>query len=476
MNDLDTGLLSPVRAGTPIEELVGDAAWLQAMLDAESALARAQAALGTLPREAADTITSVSRNHALDLRAIAVSARENANPVVALVREFTRAVAEVDPAAGEYVHRGSTSQDVFDTAAMLIARRALRHIAADLHAAAASLTSLAREHRGTLIAGRTLALQAVPTTFGLKAAGWRQLVLTSAERCFQLSEQLPVSLGGAAGTLAGYAAYATPVTAVLPGVSQAVPSADDDTGGYTDRLVRAYAHETGLAVQTLPWHALRTPVADLGAVLGLTAGSLGKIAVDVITLSRTEIAEVAEPGPPGRGASSAMPHKRNPVLATLIRSAALQVPLLAAGLTAALAADDERSGGGWHAEWLPLRECLRLTGGATHTLVELAAGLEIKPERMEANLRPMASAMSTERIAAAFSSSLGRAGARELLTRCAQEAAGSGRTVREVLPAALAALPDGGPELTSAELDELCDPGRYTGSAAWLVDRAVGEG
>ncbi|MFC4032435.1 3-carboxy-cis,cis-muconate cycloisomerase [Streptomyces polygonati] len=456
----DAGLLSPVRAGTPVEAEVCDLAWLQAMLDAESALARAQARLGTLPRSAAAAIAAAAYTDRLDLRELALAARETANPVVGLVRALTALVAEHDPAAAEYVHRGSTSQDIFDTAMMLVSVRALRIVRSDLARVARALADLAAEHRDTPMAGRTLALHAVPTTFGLKAAGWRQSVLDADRRLAELLAGLPVSLGGAAGTLAGYLEYAR-----LDGAW-----AVRDPGEYPDELVRVFAEETGLARPVLPWHALRTPVADLAAALALTAGVLGKIAVDVQSMARTEVGEVAEPaGAAGRGASSAMPHKRNPVLSTLIRSAALQVPVLAAGLTQCLVAEDERSAGVWHAEWQLLRECLRLVGGAAHTAVELAEGLEVRPGRMRGNLDLTGSQIVSERIAAVLAPQLGKAAARQLLTRASAEAAASGRP----LPEFLAAAPEVAKRFTPEEVAAWCDPTAYPGAAGQLVDRAL---
>ncbi|MFF1789480.1 adenylosuccinate lyase family protein [Kitasatospora sp. NPDC058243] len=461
----DSGLLSPVRAGTPVEAAVCDRAWLQAMLDAEAALARAQAGLGTLPKTAADTITRLARAELLDLRALAVESRETANPVVGLVRALTGVVAAEDRAAAEYVHRGSTSQDVLDTGAMLVAAQALRIIRADLARTARALAVLAERHRDTVLPGRTLALQAVPTTFGLKAAGWRRLVLDSEQRLGHVAEHgLPVSLGGAAGTLAGYLEYARIDGAAANGAAP-------DPGDYLDRLLTAFAAETGLARPVLPWHALRTPIADLAGALAFTAGALGKIAIDVQSLTRTEVGEVAEPTAAGRGSSSAMPHKRNPVLATLIRSAALQVPVIATGLTQCLLAEDERSGGAWHAEWQLLREALRLTGGAAHTAVELAEGLEVRPERMRTNLELTGSQIVSERIVAVLAPRLGKATAKQLLTEASGEADRDGRPLEQVL-AELPAL-DG--MFGRAELSRLCDPTSYTGAAGPLVDRALRE-
>ncbi|OLZ59171.1 3-carboxy-cis,cis-muconate cycloisomerase [Streptomyces sp. IMTB 2501] len=456
----DAGLLSPVRAGTPVERAVCDVAWLQAMLDAEAALARAQAGLGTLPRSAADAISAAARAERLDPRALALASRETANPVVGLVQALTRVVAADDPGAAEYVHRGSTSQDIFDTGAMLVAARALRIIRADLARTAAALAVLAERHRDTVLAGRTLALHAVPTTFGLKAAGWRHLVLEAEQRLAAvLDGGLPVSLGGAAGTLAGYLEYAR--------IDGAVGA---DPGGYLDRLVDAFAAETGLCRPQLPWHTLRTPIADLAAALGFTAGALGKIAVDVQSLARTEVREVAEPATAGRGGSSAMPHKRNPVLATLIRSASLQVPVIATGLTQCLVCEDERSAGVWHAEWSLLRECLRLVGGAAHTALELAEGLEVRPEQMKANLGLTNGQVVSERVTAALTPLLGRTAARRLLTEASATAASRGRPLEEVLGSApeLQGLVDAG------DMARLCDPAQYTGAAGPLVDRALG--
>ncbi|MET8690831.1 3-carboxy-cis,cis-muconate cycloisomerase [Streptomyces sp. NPDC004732] len=457
----DAGLLSPVRVGTGVEAAVGDTAWLQAMLDAEAALARAQARCGTVPAAAAEAITAAARAEHFDVRELALAARRTANPVVGLVAALTRLVGQQAPQAAEYVHRGSTSQDVFDTGAMLVAARALRLIVADLRATAASLAALAADHRDTVMAGRTLALHAVPTTFGLKAAGWRHLVLAAAARLQRVADEgLFVSLGGAAGTLAGYLQYAA--------------QAPDGAGGRSteevvDRLARAFAAETGLAHPVLPWHALRTPVADLGAALAHTAGALGKMAVDVQVLARTEIGEVVEPAGEGRGASSAMPHKRNPVLATLIRSAAVQVPALSSILAQCLPAEDERSAGLWHAEWQPLRECLRLTGGAAHAAAELAAGLGVHRERMRDNLGLTGGQVVSERLSAYLAARIGRAAARELLAGALERARAAGRPLGEVL----AELPALEGVLSGRELAELLDPQRYTGAAGVLVDRAL---
>ncbi|MEU8630593.1 lyase family protein [Amycolatopsis sp. NPDC048633] len=513
----DSGLLSPVRAGTRAEASTGDEAWLRAMLDAEAALARAQARLGTVPAGAAEAITAAAGSARIDVVELAHGSRATANPVVGLVKALTSAVGAIAPEAAEYVHRGSTSQDIFDTAMMLVADRTLRPLAADLDATAEALAELAREHRDTTMPGRTLTAHAVPTTFGLKAAGWRQLVLDAAVRVRRvLDGGLPVSLGGAAGTLAAYLEYARLADDALPGQPGQAGAGEREGGGggggggggqdladaaaraghpgaaagghpggtaaghpgadaagvdYAERLTAAFAEETGLAAPVLPWHSLRTPVVDLASALAFAAGALGKVAVDVATLTRTELGEVVEPAAEGRGGSTAMPHKRNPVLATLIRSAALQVPVLAAGVTQSMLTEDERSAGVWHAEWQLIRECLRLTGGAAHTAVELARGLTAQPGRMRANVASTHGLIVSERLSAVLAPLLGKAKAKELLGEASQRAVREDRPLRDVLDE----LPAITEVLTPAALDALLDPAAYTGAAGSLVDRALGE-
>ncbi len=262
-------------------------------------------------------------------------------------------------------------------------------------------------------------------------------------------------LVGAAGTLAGYLEYAG-----QHGADQAV---------FVEKLNAAFAHRTGLAASGLPWHALRTPIADIGSTTAFVTGALGKFAVDVLTLSRTEIAEVAEPAPPGRGVSSAMPHKRNPVLATMIRSAALQVPSLSVVLTQSLMSEDERSAGGWHAEWLVLRECLRLAGGAAQTAVELSRGLQVRADRMAENLALLGGQPSAERLAAALAPRLGKGPAKAVVTNVVDQVIARGLSLRE----ATRARPEIIAWLSEAEIDELLDPATYTGAAGQLVEEAL---
>ncbi|AXK31362.1 3-carboxy-cis,cis-muconate cycloisomerase [Streptomyces armeniacus] len=450
--DADAGLLAPCRAGTAVETATGDRAFLQSMLDAEAALTRAQSALGQAPEEAAKAVTAAARAEAYDVRDLALRARAAGNPVVPLLDGLRAAVDRTAPGAGAYVHRGATSQDILDTALMLVADRALRLTAAELARATEALARLAAEHRDTPVAGRTLTQHAVPTTFGLKAAGWRALLLDAYDRLAAvLDGGLPVQLGGAAGTLAAFGAHAeeagTGAGTVLP-------------------LVARFAAETGLSEPALPWHTLRTPVADLAGALAFTCGALGKLAADVLVLSRTELREVAEAD---GGPSSAMPQKANPVRAALIASAARQAPALAATLYGSLAAEDERPAGAWHAEWQPLRELLRLTGGAAGQAAELTAGLRVFPARMAGNLRRTGGLIVTERVAAALAPHLGRARATEVLSAAARHVTEEGTPLYDVL----AAEPDVTAALSDARLRELTDPAGYVGSAPELTDRAL---
>ncbi|GAA3141223.1 3-carboxy-cis,cis-muconate cycloisomerase [Nonomuraea roseoviolacea subsp. carminata] len=387
----DVGLLSPMRAGAAAEE-TGDAAVLRAMLDAEAALARAQASLGLIPVRAAEVVTVAARDGAFDMVSLAERARAGGNPVIPLVEDL-RAAAEP---FGGYVHRGATSQDILDTALMLVAHRALGPVTDDLGRVAERLAGLAAEHRDTVMAARTLTQQAVPTTFGLKAAGWRELVAGARARLLAVREALPAQLGGPAGTLAQRDFRMTGGDGGHEAAGDAGHEAGGDVGHAAGggggheaggdlglRLLGAFAAETGLAEPVLPWHVLRAPVADLAGALAFAAGALGKPAADVLVLSRTEIAEVRE-GTGGR--SSSMPHKHNPVRATMIAAAARQVPALAAILYGSLAAEEERPPGAWHAEWQPLREALRLVAGAARDAAELVADLRVDPVRMRANL------------------------------------------------------------------------------------------
>jgi 3-carboxy-cis,cis-muconate cycloisomerase len=339
-----------VRSSLPeaLRDAVSDRAWLQAMLDAEAALAAASASAGII--DSADAIRAACDVDRYDVAAIFAEARASGTPVVPLVREL-RALS------GPEAHRGATSQDIVDTSLMLLARRALELIDDELGGATLVCAALASEHRATLMPARTLLQQALPTTFGLKAAGWLVSLGQARERLARVP--LAAQLGGAAGTL-------------------------DAFGDRGPAVARAFAEWLALDEPLLPWHTSRGFVAELGAALAIAAGAAGKIGLDVVLMAQTEVGEVAERD---SGGSSSMPHKRNPVSAVLARACALQVQGSAAVLLASVAQDEhERAAGAWHAEWDALRDALALTGGAAAAVCASLTGLEVDAARMRANL------------------------------------------------------------------------------------------
>ncbi|MER5443245.1 3-carboxy-cis,cis-muconate cycloisomerase [Streptomyces sp. NPDC002790] len=433
-------LFDPGSEGAPTERTTSEEAFLQALLDAEAGLTRAQCSLGLAPSGAGEAVTAAAVAERFDVRDLARRARGGGNPVIPLVADLTSSVpAEHSP----YVHRGATSQDILDSALMLVAARTLDVLLDELADAEGVLAGLAREHRDTVMPGRTLTQHAVPTTFGLKAAGWRSLVLDARDRVRGVRVALPVQLGGAAGTLAAFGAYGA---------------------GDPVALVAAYARELGLVEADLPWHVLRTPVADLAGVLAFTAGALGKIAADVLVLSRTEIGELAEGT---GGGSSAMPHKANPVRSTLVAAAARRVPALAATLYASMSAEDERPAGAWHAEWTTVRELLRVVGGAARDVSELVSGLVVRVDVMHAHLAATGGAIVSERLSVELGGVLGRGAAKELLASASRRARSEGRSLADVL-ATESSLKE-----TGVNVSELTDPSRYVGAAGMLVDRAL---
>jgi 3-carboxy-cis,cis-muconate cycloisomerase len=450
MTAADHGLLAPAWAATGAAELVDDTALLTAMLDTEVALAEAQASLGVIPASAAQAIRAAAVPANIDPAAIAAGVRETANPVVAFVAQLTAAVTSVDASAAEYVHRGSTSQDILDTALMLLCSSTLSRIEQDLLACADSVADLAVRYRDVPMAGRTLTQQAVPITFGLKAATWLHAVLDAVTRVRRSHAALPVSVGGAAGTLAAYHEYA------------------GAAGDSALRLPVLMARSLGLAGSSFPWHGIRTPMADVASALLVTTGALGKVAADVLVLTRTEIGEVTEVAAPGRGASSAMPQKHNPVFSTLVATAARQLPPIATVLFGSMVTEDERSAGGWHAEWQPLRDCLRIAAGASANAVRLTGSLRVSPERMAANLRLTGGAIVSERVHVALAPLLGKATAKRLLADATTAAQRDGADLVDVLAVALA---DTG--ATDIDLPGLLDPAGYTGISGPLVDMAL---
>jgi 3-carboxy-cis,cis-muconate cycloisomerase/3-oxoadipate enol-lactonase len=440
------GLLGPLFGGSRADTELSDRAFLQAMLDAERALAVASARAGVVPDQAAAAIAAVCHAARFDPDDLGRRALEAGNPVVPLVGDLTGAVAaEAGSEAARWVHHGATSQDIMDTAASLVAARALRPVLDDLDRAAETCARLADLHRGTVMVGRTLGQQALPTTFGLKAAGWLAALDEAAGGLAAVRQnRLAAQLGGAAGTLASL-------------------------GPAGVEVARAYAEELGLAEPVLPWHTNRVRVAELAAALGVAAGVLSKIALDVTLLAQTELGEVAEAAGEGRGGSSTLPHKRNPVGAVLVAAATRRVPGLVATLLGTMAQEQERATGAWHAEWEPLAELLRLVGGAAHRIRERLGGLEVHPDRMRENLAATGGLLLAEHVAAELAGPVGRVGAQELIGRLAREAADTGTPWRAVL----LADPTVRQHLDEADIDRLLDPDGYLGAAEQLIDRAL---
>jgi 3-carboxy-cis,cis-muconate cycloisomerase len=435
------GLFGGVLARGGVAGAVSDRAWLQAMLDFEAALARAEARAGLMTGEEAEAIAAACDAGAFDVDALGRAAAAGASPVIPLVRALTDSVG--GPAAG-HVHRGATTQDVMDTAAMLVARRALGPLLDDLAGAAGAAEALARAHRDTVMAGRTLLQHALPITFGLKAAVWLTGLDEAAARLDEVRRtRLAVQLGGAAGTLASLGASGIEVLGGL-------------------------ARELDLAEPVLAWHTTRTRPAELAGALGQAAGVIAKIARDVTLLAQTEVGEVRE-GVPGRGGSSTLPHKRNPVAAISALAAALRAPGLVASLLHAMAHEHERAAGAWQSEWRPLTELLEAVGSAAAWLRDCLEHLEVDAGRMRSNLDLTHGALLAERVTTALRPSLGRGRAHDLVEEAAAAALAEGRPLADVLGTHAEVV-----EHVSAEdLAGLLDPSDYLGSTRELIDRAL---
>jgi 3-carboxy-cis,cis-muconate cycloisomerase len=459
----DFGLLSPVSASPAVAALTGDRAVLAAILRVEAAWAAVLEETGLAPAGSATVVAAAADVSRYDLADIAVRAQGGANPVIPLLADLRAQVRALDTAgigAVRAVHTSLTSQDVLDSALMLLARDAVRGLLGELTATSAALSGLAERHAHTLCVGRSLTQHSLPFTFGLKAAQWFAGLAAAARRLETLD--LPVQTGGAAGTLAA----GTVLTA-----GAAVTPFD-----LSDRL----AAGLGLAPVPAPWHTNRLAVTALGDALAAVTDAAGKVAADVLFLSRPEVAELAEPRAAGRGGSSAMPQKQNPVLSVLIRSAALQAPGQAAQLHLAAANfNDERPDGAWHSEWPALRRLLRLTLGAAGQLRELSEGLQVFPEAMRRNLELSGPLLLSEAVTAAVAPLLPGKGEgkntdgqqqlqavvdQTLQAPAREQAATYRRLLRAALPAE---------QLSDARLEELLDPANYLGQAAEISRRLL---
>jgi 3-carboxy-cis,cis-muconate cycloisomerase len=437
-------LYEPYFATDEIGSIFSDRSTLQYLLDFEAALARGQAAAGLIPKEAAAAIATACRAELYDPASIAKAAAKGGTAAIPLVKALT---SQVEGEAKRYVHWGASSQDTLDTAFVLQQRQALIVIERDLVRLARALAALATRHRATVMAGRTWLQQALPITFGLKAAGWLSFMARQRRRLEELRPRLlVVQLGGAAGTLASL-------------------------GDQGPAAIAALARELNLGVPTLPWHSLRDRGAEAASFLALLAGGLGKIARDVSLLMQTEIAEVAEKAESGAGGSSTMPHKRNPAVSSAILAAAHSVPGLVATVLAAQVHEQERDGGVLHAEWRALQEIYCLAGGALANSVRLIEGLEIDSKRMRANLDATHGLLMSEAVMMALGSSLGRLVAHDRVEAACRKALADGSTLVE----ALAADKEIARHLPRAELERLTEPAHYLGAAQSFIDRALEE-
>lgn len=430
-----------------MRDVFSDQGRVQAMLDFEAALARAEASIGLIPATAVAPIAAACQAGHYDFATLGEAIATAGNSAIPLVKALGKQIAQQDPEAERYVHLGATSQDAMDSGLVLQLRNALELIEADLARLADALAQQAQRHVATPLAGRTWLQHATPVTLGMKIAGWLGALTRTRQRLQALKPRLLVlQFGGASGTLAALGEQAMPIAEAL-------------------------ARELQLGLPEQPWHTQRDRLVEFGAVLGLLAGSLGKLGRDISLLMQTEAAEVFEPSAPGKGGSSTMPHKRNPVGAAVLISAATRVPGLVSTLFSAMPQEHERSLGLWHAEWETLPEICCLVSGALQQALAIAQGLEVDAERMARNLDLTQGLVLAEAVSIVLAQRIGRDRAHHLLETCCKRAVAEQRHLRAVL----GDEPQVTGELSSAELDQLMDPAHYLGQARTWVERALAE-
>lgn len=445
MTDAASELLGPLVAPDAIRAVFTDSARLQGMLDFEAALARAEAAVGVIPAAAASAIAAKCRAELFDAGEIGRAAVNSGNDLIPLVKRLTALVAADDAEAARFVHWGATSQDAMDTGLVLQLRAWLGAVEADLARLSEAAARLADRHRRTPLVGRTWMQHALPTTLGLKAAGWLDAIERHRARLAEIRPRLlALQFGGAAGTLAAL----------------------DDKGA---AVAAALARELRLTLPDLPWHTQRDRLAELAGAVGVLVGTLGKIARDVALMMQTEVGEAFEPAGAGRGGSSTMPHKRNPVAAAVVIAAATRTPGLVATMLAAMVQEHERGLGGWHAEWSTLPELCVLGGGAVHLSVATLAGLEVDARRMRANLDATRGLIMAEAVQMALGARIGRLAAHDLIEAGCKRAVAEQTHLRDVLSADRRVTQ----HLAAADLDRLFDPTHYLGAAEEFVARAL---
>ncbi|SEM43984.1 3-carboxy-cis,cis-muconate cycloisomerase [Pseudoxanthomonas sp. GM95] len=442
---MTSSLLAPLFGDPDVDVLFDDTARLQGMLDFEAALARAEAATGVIPDTAIATIIAACDATQFDIAALGAATALSGNPAIPLVKALTAKVKAHDEDASRWVHWGATSQDVIDTGTVLQLRNALDAIEPKLAHVCTTLRALADAERDTGLPGRTLLQQAVPVTFGLKAAGWLDALQRAQRRLHALREDaLVLQFGGAAGTLASL----------------------QDRG--LD-VAQALADELKLPLPAVPWHTSRDRIVEVGTAFALLAGSLGKIASDIVLLMQSEVAEAFEPSGAGKGGSSAMPHKRNPVGCVGTIAAATRVPGLVSTLFAAMNQPHERAPGQWHAEWETLPEIIRLTGGSLAQMTIVLDGLQLDRARMAAHLDSFGGLLYAEAVSVTLAGTLGKAAAHALVEAAATRAVNEGRHLREVL----SEDPQVGAVLGSQQLDALFAADSWRGMSDTWIDRVL---
>ncbi len=441
VNPADSQVFGTLYGSDSMRAVFDDRAYLQRMLDVEAALARVQARQGIIPTDAARAITDAAKLEHLDLGALAASTRNVGYPVVGLVQGLNRAAGE----AGRWTHWGATTQDIMDTALVLQVRAGLSLIREELRAIVKALGERAETHRHTLMAGRTHLQHALPITFGLKCAIWLQPLLTHLARLGELSRRIEfVQFGGAAGTLASL-------------------------GDQGIAVMEGLAAELDLAAPLAPWHVLRDGLAEAVGFLGLLSGSFAKIATDVILLAQTDVAEVAEPYVEGRGSSSTMPQKRNPIASEYILAAARMVQGLVPVMQGAMAQDHERGTGPWQVESLVLPQSFVLTHGAALYTRVIAEGLTVDAERMRRNLDADGGLSLAEAAMMGLAPHLGRLEAHHLVQHAAAVARATGMSLAE----SLAREPAVSARLSAEAIRRLTDPGTYLGAASLFISRVL---
>jgi 3-carboxy-cis,cis-muconate cycloisomerase len=422
-----------------------DATTLQHMLDFEAALARAEAAVGVIPADAVKAIEAACRADRFDTGALADAATRSGNLAIPLVKALTALVAKADADAARYVHWGATSQDVIDSATMLTLRAAIDALFADCDRAIAGFAKLAETHRNTAVVARTWLQHALPMPFGLKLAEYASALHRSRQRLARLrADGLALQFGGAAGTLAALGDKGLAVAEKL-------------------------AKELDLPLPDAPWHTHRDRIADFASVLAILSGTCGKIARDVSLMMQTDVGEAFEPSGEGRGGSSTMPHKRNPVASASALGAATMAPNLAATIFAAQVQDHERSAGPWHAEWPTLPTLLLVTSGALAAIVDIAEGLEVDVAKMRSNLDTAHGLIMAEAVTFALAETLGKSDAHHLVETASKTAAAEKKHLRDVLTAD----PKVTAQLSTDAIAKLFEPMDYQGASQALIDRLL---